>query len=87
MKFNYKFKETSTDTRHFLIESEVELTEDEARLLISEVSLTDNDSSSGDINDWDIQQKGSYKVTFEGTEYGDDCQCEYDGDDLKEVSK
>ena len=82
MKFNYKFKETSTDTRHFLIESEVELTEDEARLLISEVSLTDNDSSSGNINDWDIEQKGSYKVTFKGTEYGDDSQYNFEEEDL-----
>tara|TARA_Y100000114_G_scaffold13718_1_gene11088 strand:- start:249 stop:509 length:261 start_codon:yes stop_codon:yes gene_type:complete len=84
MRFNYKFEETSTDTRHFYIESEVELTEDEARLLISEVSLTDNDSSSGDINDWDIQQKGSYKVTFKGTEYGDNTDIEITGDDVKE---
>jgi len=82
MKFNYKFEETSIDTRRFFIESEVELTEDEARLLISEVSLTDNDSSSGNINDWDIEQKGSYKVTFKGIEYGDDSQCNF-----KEVSK
>ena len=76
MKFNYKFEETSTDTRHFLIESEVELSEDVVRLLISEVSLIDNDSSSGDINDWDLQQKGSYKVTFKGTEYGDNSDYE-----------
>ena len=82
MKFNYKFEETSTDTRHFYIESEVELTEDEARLLISEVSLTDNDSSSGNINDLDIEQKDSYKVTFKGTEYGDDSQSNF-----KEVSE
>ena len=82
MKFNYKFEETSTDTRHFYIESEVDLTEDEARLLISEVSLTDNDSSSGNINDLDIEQKGSYKVTFKGTEYGDDSQSNF-----KEVSE
>ena len=78
MRFNYKFEETSTDTRHFYIESEVELTEDEARLLISEVSLTDNDSSSGNINNLDIEQKSSYKVTFRGTEYGDDSQCNYE---------
>ena len=82
MKFNYKFEETSTDTRHFLIESEVDLTEDEARLLISDASLTDNDSSLGDINDWDIERKGSYKVTFKGIEYGDDSQCNFE-----EVSK
>ena len=78
MKFNYKFEETSTDTRHFYIESEAELTEDEARLLISEVSLTDNDSSSGNINHYGYITK----ITFKGIEYGDDSQCNF-----KEVSK
>jgi|TARA_R100001460_G_scaffold4585_2_gene12863 hypothetical protein len=84
MKFNYKFEETSTDTRRFLIESEVELTEDEARLLSSEVPLSDEDVPkpiSGNLSDW-MAEKGNYKITYLGTEYGDDSQC-----DFEEVSK
>tara|TARA_R100000734_G_scaffold2485_1_gene2532 strand:+ start:5 stop:277 length:273 start_codon:yes stop_codon:yes gene_type:complete len=78
MKYNYKFEETSTDTRHFLIESEVELIEDEVKLLASEIGLTDGNTESCNFSDWPeengLPSKGSYKVTFKGTEYGDDSQ-------------
>tara|TARA_Y100001937_G_scaffold108052_1_gene151326 strand:+ start:231 stop:503 length:273 start_codon:yes stop_codon:yes gene_type:complete len=78
MKFNYKFEETSTDTRHFYIESEVELIEDEVELLVSETDLIDGNTESYDFSDWPeengLPSKGSYKITFRGTEYGDDSQ-------------
>ena len=89
MKFNYKFEETSTDTRRFLIESKVELTEDEARLLSSEIPLSDEDIPkpiSGDLSEWipenGLPSKGNYKITYLGTNYGDDSQCNFE-----EVSK
>ena len=86
MKFNYKFEETSTDTRHFYIESEVELIEDEVKLLVSEIVLTDGNTESCDFSDWpkenELPSKGNYKITFKGTEYGDDSQCNFE-----EVSK
>ena len=81
MKFNYKFEETSTDTRSFHIESEVELIEDEVKLLVSEIDLTDGNTESCDFSDWSeengLPSKGNYKITFIGTEYGDDSQCHF----------
>ena len=84
MKFNYKFEETSTDTRRFLIESEVMLTEDEVRLLSSEAPLTDEDVPkpiSGDFSEWmpehGLPSKGNYEITYLGTDYGDDSQCNF----------
>ena len=74
MKFTYYYEETSQDTRSWEIESEVMLTENEIQELSMETTFKNGDTSTGD----------TYKVTFNGTEYGDDCQCEYDGDDLKE---
>ncbi len=74
MKFTYYYEETSQDTRSWEIESEVMLTENEIQDLALETTFEEGDTSSGD----------TYKVTFKGTEYGDDCQCEYDGDEIKE---
>ena len=74
MKFTYHYKEWSQDTRSFEIESEVKLTENEIMELSTEVSFKNGDTSTGD----------TYKVTFQGTEYGDDTQYEITGDDLKE---
>ena len=74
MKFTYYYEETSQDTRSWEIESEVMLTEDEIMELSTEVSFENGDTSEGD----------NYKVTFKGTEYGDDTQYEIDGDEIKE---
>ena len=74
MKFTYYYEEWSQDTRSFKIESEVKLTESEIVELSTEVSFTDGDTSTGN----------TYKVTFNGTEYGDNTQYEITGDDLKE---
>jgi len=74
MKFTYYYEETSQDTRTWLIESEVKLTEDRIMELSTEVSFKDGDTSKGD----------NYKVTFNGTEYGNDTQYEIDGDEIKE---
>ena len=74
MKFTYYYEEWSQDTRSFKIESEVKLTESEIAELSTEVSFTDGDTSTGN----------TYKVTFNGTEYGDNTQYEITGDDLKE---
>ena len=74
MKFTYYYKEWSQDTRSFEIESEVKLTENEIMEISTEVSFKNDDTSTGD----------TYKVTFQGTEYGDDTQYDITGDDLKE---
>tara|TARA_R100000353_G_scaffold2288_1_gene3393 strand:- start:367 stop:597 length:231 start_codon:yes stop_codon:yes gene_type:complete len=74
MKYTYYYEETSQDTRCWEIESEVKLTEDEIQDLALETTFEDGDTSSGD----------TYKVTFKCTEYGDDCQCEITGDEIKQ---
>tara|TARA_R100001082_G_scaffold54451_1_gene29743 strand:- start:334 stop:588 length:255 start_codon:yes stop_codon:yes gene_type:complete len=81
MKFNYIYKETSTDIRSFKISSEVMLIEDEVRLLASEATLTTEDTEFCDFNEWEqgngLPSKGAYQVTFLGTEYGDNTQTEF----------
>jgi len=63
-KYKYQVYEYSQDTRHFFIESDVKLEEDEINDCISNVSLDKPNIYEGD----------DYKVSFKGTEYGDDCQ-------------
>ena len=81
MKFNYEFKETCTNTRCFKISSEVELIEDEVKLLASEIVLTDGNTESCDFSEWEegngLPPKGNYEITFTGTEYGNDSQTEF----------
>ena len=69
-KYKYKVQEYSQDTRHFYIESNVELDEDEINDCISNVSLDEPNTYEDD----------DYKVSFKGTEYGDDSQV-----DIREV--
>ena len=73
MKYTYYYEETSRNTRCWEIESEVMLTENEIMELSMEAD-SDGETSSGD----------TYKVTFTGTEYGDNTDIEITGDDLKE---
>jgi len=70
-KYKYQVYEYSQDTRHFFIESDVKLEEDEINDCISNVSLDKPNTYEGD----------DYKVSFKGTEYGDDCQV-----DISEVA-
>jgi hypothetical protein len=66
-KHKYQVEEYSQDARHFIVESDFELTDDELRECISNVAFNDGDTFEDEINDT------PYKVTFKGTEYGDDC--------------
>jgi len=63
-KYKYEVQEYSQDIRNFFIESDVKLEEDEINDCISNVSLDKPNTYEGD----------NYKVSFTGTEYGDDCQ-------------
>ena len=63
-KYKYGVEEYSQDARHFIIESAVELDEDTINDCITNVSL-DKPNTYKDDN---------YKVSFIGTEYGDDSQ-------------
>jgi hypothetical protein len=63
-KYKYEVQEYSQDIRNFFIESDVKLEEDEINDCISNVSLDKPNTYEGD----------NFKVSFTGTEYGDDCQ-------------
>jgi len=63
-KYKYEVEEYSQDARHFIVESDVKLDEDDITDCISNVSLDKPNSYNGD----------DYKVSFKGTEYGDDSQ-------------
>jgi len=63
-KYKYEVEEYSQDARHFVVESDVKLNENEINDCISNVSI-----------DKPYTYKGSnFTVSFTGTELGDDCQ-------------
>jgi|TARA_Y100000310_G_scaffold180376_1_gene180262 predicted nucleotidyltransferase len=74
--YKYHIEEYSQDVRLYLVESDEKLTEEEIHEAFPEVELTDGATS--------ITEKG-IKVTFEGTEYGDDSQVNIDGEVKSEV--
>ena len=74
-KFTYKIEEYSQDSRHYEIVSDVKLSEKEITDIYCEVDLVD-----GYTNQWKMVDKGNVKVTFTGTEYGDDSQVNINGD-------
>ena len=63
-KYKYEVQEYSQDIRNFFIESDVKLEEDEINDCISNVSLDKPNTYEGN----------NFKVSFTGTEFGDDCQ-------------
>ena len=73
-KYFYTYDEYSQDTRSYEIESDVELTREK----IQDMAL------SCDMVDGSTYSDKNSKATFEGTEYGDDTQTEYGGDEIKE---
>ena len=73
-KYTYTYEEYSQDTRSYTVESNVKLTEEE----IMDMAL------SCDMVDGSTYSDKNSKATFEGTEYGDDTQTEYGGDEIKE---
>jgi len=74
MKYKYYYDEWSQDTRKYIIESNVELTEQEIQDMALSCSMVEGSTYS---------DKNS-KATFRGTEYGDDTQIEITGDWVKE---
>jgi len=71
MKYNYTYEEYSQDTRSYTVESDIKLTEDQ----IMELAL------SCPMVDGSVYQDKDSKATFEGTEFGDDSQTEFGGDE------
>ena len=76
MKNKYTYQEWSQDTREYEIESETMLTADEIQDMALNCTILDGSTySDADKN---------IKVTFKGTEFGDDSQTNISGDKIKE---
>ena len=76
-KYNYTYEEYSQDTRSYTVESDVKLTEEEIQDIALGCTLTDGYTYEGG------KQDKRFKATFKGTEFGDDTQTEYGGDEIK----
>ena len=77
-KYFYTYDEYSQDTRSYEIESEVMLTEEEVQDIALGCDLKDGSTYKGG-------EKGKrFQATFIGTEFGDDSQPEYGGDEYKD---
>ena len=74
MKYNYTYEEYSQDTRSYEIESDVKLTREE----IQDMAL------SCDMIEGATYKDKNSMATFKGTEFGDDSQTEFGGDEPKE---
>jgi len=89
MSYTYEVEEYSQDSRHYTIESDIKLTEEQITKAYCEVGFKDGDVNEftlGDIDDdvFTPENKINIKVTFKYTEYGDDSQVNIDGDDIEE---
>ena len=70
-KYEYEVTEQSVDVRNFSIVSDRKLTEGELALAICLPSIT---------KEGDCENDNGIEVTYLGTDYGDDSQCDFYGD-------
>jgi len=80
-KYNYTYEEYSQDTRSYEIASDVMLTEEEIQDIALGCSMTEG---------YTYQGGGTgrrFQATFKGTEFGDDSQTEYGGDEIKQTDE
>ena len=75
MKYNYTYEEYSQDTRSYEIESDVKLTQEAIQDIALGCDMTDGYTYLGG------EKNKRFQATFKGTEFGDDSQTEYGGDD------
>jgi len=85
MKYVYEVEEYSQDSRHYTVESEVKLTEEQINLAYCEVGLKEGDANEFTLSDIDNdvstpKNKINIKVTFNYVDYGDDSQVNITGD-------
>ena len=80
--YNYDFEEYSQDSRHWEIKSTKKLTENELLDLWGYGFPFENMQNSIEVIRLDDGHK--VEVSFRGTEYGDDTQCNYSGDFAEE---
>ena len=89
MSYTYQVEEYSQDSRHYTIESDIKLTEEQITKAYCEVGFKDGDVNEftlADIDDdvFTPENKINIKVTFNYTENGDDSQVNIHGDDVQE---
>jgi hypothetical protein len=85
MSYTYQVEEYSQDSRHYTIESDIKLTEEQITKAYCEVGFKDGDVNEFTLEDIDDdvftpENKINIKVTFNYTEYGDDSQVNITGD-------
>ena len=78
MKYKYTYDEWSQDTRSYEVESDAKLTQLQIQEIALGCDMTDGYTYLGGEKD------KRFKATFKGTEFGDDSQTEYGGDETKE---
>jgi hypothetical protein len=74
-KYTYNVEETSQDTRNYTVESDVPLTHDEIVGSLDNVQIFCKTNS---------EIEHGVKITYEDTEWGDDCQINISGDTMKD---
>lgn len=84
MGYTYEVEEYTQDSRHYTIESDVKLTEEQITKAFCEVDLKDGATNTLTLEDIDDdvltpKNKVNIKVTFNYTEYGDDAQVNIEG--------
>lgn len=89
MPYTYEVEEYSQDTRHYTIESDIKLTEEQITKAYCEVGLKDGDFNEFTLADIDDEvstpeNEINIRVTFNYTEYGDDAQVNIEGDTEEE---
>lgn len=75
-KFTYYYKEYSQDARTWEIESDIQLTEEE----VLNIGYQSCSVMSEDSRQLGGEKGKRYSIAYQGTELGDDCQSEVEGD-------
>ena len=76
-KYKYFVKEQTVDVRNFTIETDKPFTDDEYMAIVEAICEVDV-TTKGDQSTGKSDDEVDYKVTYVGTDYGDDAQVDWD---------
>tara|TARA_R100000329_G_scaffold148370_1_gene137119 strand:- start:505 stop:765 length:261 start_codon:yes stop_codon:yes gene_type:complete len=76
-KYKYFVREQTVDVRHFEIETDKPFTDDEYMAIVGAICEVDV-TTQGDQSTGKSDDEVDYKVTYVGTDYGDDAQVDWD---------
>ena len=76
-KYIYKVTEQTVDVRNFTIETDKPFTDDEYMAIVEAICEVDV-TTKGDQSTGKSDDEVDYKVTYVGTDYGDDAQVDWD---------